>query len=307
MHVLDQHDPNSRYIGRFAPSPSGPLHFGSLVCALASYLDARANNGSWLVRMEDIDPPREIPGSSDSILRTLEAHSLHWDNDVVFQSTHRVHYQAFLEELKKNNLTYRCLCSRKRLAALNHIYDGHCQNVPVPDTIPAAIRLNTNRVFAHLERNLSEIQFLDLIQGIQSEDIEKSGDFIIHRKDGLFAYQLAVAVDDVAQGITHVVRGIDLLNSTAKQVLLINLLGGSAPSYAHIPIIVNELGDKLSKQTAAPPVNDQTAQLNLFHAAKKLGLNLDSGLKRENCETQLKRMSEKWELSNVPKQQYLKI
>lgn len=300
-------DPSSNYIGRFAPSPSGPLHFGSLVCALASYLDAKANSGTWLVRMEDIDPPRELPGSAISILNTLESHSLHWDKELLYQSSRSDAYKSALSELHSRKLTYRCNCPRKRLAAIDYIYDGLCRKKIVDENQEAAIRINVLEALNQIGEQSETLAFLDLIQGIQEENIVHSGDFVIHRKDGLFAYQLAVAVDDVAQGITHIVRGADLLESTPKQTLLIKLLGGRIPIYAHIPVMVNARGDKLSKQTGAPSVNDKLATANLFRAGKVLGIPLDEQLQYETCETQLEYMCSSWKINRVTRKKSIEI
>ena len=259
-----------RYIGRFAPSPSGPLHLGSLCCALASYLDAKANHGTWLVRIEDIDPPREQPGADQLILKCLQAHGLHWDEDVRYQSQQSKAYEQALASLRSQALSYRCDCTRKRLNSLNGRYDGHCLSVAPDEKTPCAIRLNTSAALQH--NSHSNIQFNDLIQGQISEDFQQSGDFVIHRKDGLFAYQLAVSFDDVDQHITHIVRGCDLLETTPKQILLIKLLGGTPPSYAHIPVLASEPGMKLSKQNHAAAVDHHNALSNLNKACIALGM-----------------------------------
>jgi glutamyl-Q tRNA(Asp) synthetase len=262
------------YIGRFAPSPTGPLHFGSLVCALASYLDAKHHGGKWLLRIEDIDPPREQPGAAESIKRTLEAHGLYWDGEVRYQSQRSDAYWACLNELKKLDLIYPCNCTRARLASLNGPYDGHCRHHPPAAGEACALRLKVTdlpEAFRHID---NKIEFRDRICGVQSEDIEKiSGDFVIHRKDGLFAYQLAVVVDDIDQGITDVVRGDDLLDTTARQIFLYRILGKTPPSYAHIPVIRDEKGNKLSKQNHAPEVDDSEPQKNLKVALRALGHN----------------------------------
>lgn len=265
----------SPYIGRFAPSPTGPLHFGSLVCALASYLDAKRHGGKWLLRIEDIDPPREQPGAADSIKRTLEAHGLFWDGEVRYQSQRSEAYWDCLNQLKKLDLLYPCNCTRARLAPLNGQYDGHCRRHPPGAGEACALRLKVTDLppeFGHIRNT---IEFVDRVQGIQKEDIAQvSGDFVIHRKDGFFAYQLAVVVDDIDQGITDVVRGDDLLDTTARQIFLYQILGKQPPTYAHIPVVKDEHGNKLSKQNHAPAVNDSTAEKNLLAALDTLGYRL---------------------------------
>lgn len=264
--------PSRPYIGRFAPTPTGPLHFGSLVCALASYLDAKHHGGKWLLRIEDIDPPREQPGAADSIKRTLEAHGLYWDGEVRYQSQRSEAYWDCLNELKKLDLIYPCNCTRARLANLNGPYDGHCRRHPPSTNEPCALRLKVTdlpEAFRHID---NKIKFHDRVCGVQSEDTEKiSGDFVIHRKDGFFAYQLAVVVDDIDQGITDVVRGDDLLDTTARQIFLCRILGKKPPSYAHIPVIKDVHGNKLSKQNRALAVDNSTTKKNLYEALTVMG------------------------------------
>lgn len=279
------------YVGRFAPSPTGSLHFGSLVCALASFLDARAQGGQWLVRMEDIDPPREETRAQEAILRTLEAHELHWDGDVLRQSSRQQAYTALLAKLQNAALCYPCDCSRRRLQSLHGCYDGHCRRHPPAPDQPAALRLKVDQLSS------SHIAWEDGIHGAQAEDLQQSGgDFIIHRKDGLFAYQLAVVADDIAQGITHVVRGSDLLDTTARQIYLFHLLGHNAPHYSHIPVIVDQHRQKLSKQTHAPAVNDATATENLWLASRSLGLQPPANLRGTTPQTLLQWAASQWRL-----------
>lgn len=286
------------YRGRFAPSPSGPLHFGSLVCALASYIDARANLGEWLIRVEDIDPPREVAGATEAILTSLHAHGLIPDEAPSFQSHNSERYQQFLAWLAQNELSYPCTCIRKRLRPLAR-YDRYCLQNPPESEKPAAIRLNLERAYQHLghKKHLAS----DEIQGSEIPSAEDKGDFIIHRKDGLYAYQLAVSCDDAAQGITHVVRGSDLLDTTPQQILLLQLLGANPPSYAHIPVVLGEDGDKLSKQTFAPAIDDQSAQSNLCCALRFLGLAPPAELEKQNCAEILNWACEHWQRSAVPK------
>ncbi|MGI0118904.1 tRNA glutamyl-Q(34) synthetase GluQRS [Zooshikella sp. RANM57] len=250
-----------RYRGRFAPSPTGPLHFGSLVSALASYLDAKANQGEWLVRIEDIDPPRELAGATERILNALEYYGLHWDQSIVYQSSRQSIYQEYIDHLCTQQQAYPCTCSRKQLSTHRGHYPGICRNQQVIPASPFAIRLKTESI---------PIDIVDGIQGKQSCNLaEAGGDFIIKRKDGLFAYQLAVVVDDFLQEITHIIRGSDLLDSTPRQYYLQSVLGFLHPNYAHIPVIVANDGKKLSKQNLADPLplkQPQTMLLRALHA-----------------------------------------
>lgn len=257
------------YIGRFAPSPSGPLHMGSLVAALASFLDARSQNGLWLVRMEDLDPPRESQEAADQILRALEQCHLHWDDTVLYQSQRYPAYQAAITRLEENSLVFACRCSRQQIQEAGGIYPGTCRthHQPVKD---AALRCKVSN---------AGIAFMDRIQGKQSQNLEREiGDFVIKRKDGLYAYQLAVVVDDAYQGISHVVRGIDLMDSTARQIYLQQQLQLATPVYAHIPVIVNKQGQKLSKQHGAAAVDTQQPSRLLFTCLDYLGQDPDPGL-----------------------------
>ena len=261
---MDNPPSDMPYIGRFAPSPSGPLHFGSLVAALGSYLDARAQGGQWYVRIEDIDPPREQPGAADEILRTLDALGLHWDGEVMWQSQRSEAYEAALDALR-DELFY-CTCTRADLRPFAGVYPGTCRaRTQMPLDTPSAIRLRTPD---------SALTFLDRRLGEQSlTPTDTGGDPILRRKDGLWAYQLAVVVDDGAQGITDVVRGNDLLNTTAGQVYLQTRLGLPTPRYLHLPVVVDAEGRKLSKQNHAPAI-DVTQQRPLLRAAlQALGLN----------------------------------
>ncbi len=242
------------HTGRFAPSPTGPLHFGSLAAALASWLDARAAGGRWLVRIEDLDPPREQPGAAEEILRTLERLGLCWDGPVVFQSDRKQLYETAIDKLKKH--AYWCGCSRREIAdsALGlaadgaQVYPGTCREGLPPGRTRRALRLKV----------LNEIiSFEDRVQGRVAQHMEReAGDFVLLlRADGQFAYQLAVVVDDAAQGVTDVVRGADLLGSTARQIFLQRLLGLPTPRYLHVPAALDAAGQKLSKQTGAAPID----------------------------------------------------
>lgn len=254
----------STYTGRFAPSPTGPLHIGSLVCALASFLDARAAGGCWLVRIEDLDPPREKAGAAGDILRTLEYHGLHWDGEVVYQSRRHALYEAALDRLASDGHAFRCALSRAQLDALGNAHPGraHAQ-AHAPDTGDAAWRLDVPD---------ETIIFTDRIQGVCRHNLAREGGpFVIRRRDGLFAYQLAVTVDDAAQGVTDIVRGSDLLDSTPRQMLLQRRLGLPTPRHGHIPVLVDAQGGKLSKQNGAAPVTPERTLQNLHLALAALG------------------------------------
>ncbi|QJR12348.1 Glutamyl-Q tRNA(Asp) synthetase [Usitatibacter rugosus] len=259
------------YRGRFAPSPSGPLHFGSLVAALASWLDARAAGGEWLVRMEDVDTPRTVTGAEDAILRALEAFGLHWDGPVVRQSERTALYGAALERLRERGLVYRCKCSRKEIADSamasvegieGVVYPGTCRHRALGLDVDGA-----DRILSAGEA----IAFTDRAQGPVSQRIAQDvGDFVLKRRDGLFAYQLAVVVDDADQGITDIVRGADLLLSTPRQVFLQRVLGYPTPRYLHIPVATRD-GQKLSKQNRAPALDAKAATRLLGQGLAFLG------------------------------------
>lgn len=234
------------YTGRFAPSPTGPLHFGSLVAAVGSYLQAKAHSGRWLLRIEDIDPPREQPGATDAIVTALERYGFEWDGGTIFQSDSRPTHDAAVQTLLDRELAYPCGCSRRDLAGLptspiGTIYPGTCRNGT--DATQTAIRLRTTD---------APISFVDELQGRQSHRLaSESGDFIIRRRDGLIAYHLAVVVNDGIEGVTEVVRGIDLMDSTPRQIWLQQLLDYRTPNYVHLPVVTHPNGDKLSKLTGA--------------------------------------------------------
>jgi len=257
-------------IGRFAPSPSGPLHFGSLVAALGSYLDARASGGRWLVRIEDVDEPRTQAGAAETIFASLERCGFEWDGSVLRQSERKERYREVFEQLVASGAAYACGCTRKEIAdsalAVDgaRIYPGTCRNGLAPGREARAFRVRTQA---------GPVEFADRVQGRIAQDIERDvGDFVLLRADGYFAYQLAVVVDDADQGITDVVRGADLLDSTARQIHLQRLLGLSTPRYLHLPVAVNAQGEKLSKQTearAAGPGSLPAAFEFLRHALPK--------------------------------------
>lgn len=255
------------YIGRFAPSPTGPLHFGSLVAATASYIDARAHGGQWLVRMEDIDTPRVQPGAADGILRTLEEFGFVWDGRVLYQSTRTEAYRAALDQLQAAGVAFPCGCSRKETPDR---YPGTCRNGLAPGRSVRAWRVRAG---------CEPVAFEDRVQGPQAQNVEQyCGDVIILRADGLFAYQLAVVVDDRDQGVTDVVRGADLLDSTARQIHLQRLLGAPTPRYLHTPVVVNAQGQKLSKQTLAPAIEVSQAASLIASALRFLGQNPPRGI-----------------------------
>ena len=237
------------YRGRFAPSPTGPLHFGSLVTAVASYLDARANSGVWLVRMEDVDQPRTVPGAAEDILRTLEHFGFTWDEPVLWQSRRTPAYATALKKLCDTGVAYPCSCSR---AEAGEVYPGTCRPGPRNPGRPLSWRM-------------------------RADTADAGGDFVLRRSDGLFAYQLAVVVDDAAQGITHVVRGADLLDSTPRHMHLFGALGFPVPCYSHVPLATNERGEKLSKQTRAPALNAQDPMPELRAALRFLNQPLPAG------------------------------
>jgi len=276
---------SSNYHGRFAPSPTGPLHFGSLAAAVGSYLDARKHHGTWLVRMEDLDTPRCVPGAADDILYTLEAFGLCWDGEIIYQSRRIPAYEETLQQLRESGAAYPCCCTRKEIAdsALHGIdgpvYPGTCRHGIPAGREGRAWRVRTDHSFLPPCRGKARmgveqsgrgvstpsltlplqgggnIQFDDALQGRVVQHLENEiGDFVIKRADGLFAYQLAVVVDDAFQNITHIVRGADLLHSTPRQIYLQRLLGLNTPAYMHLPIAVNAQGEKLSKQTLAPAI-----------------------------------------------------
>jgi glutamyl-Q tRNA(Asp) synthetase len=275
-------DPGRPYRGRFAPSPSGPLHFGSLVAAVASFLDARAHGGDWLVRIEDLDPPRERPGAADAILHDLERLGLHWDGPVLRQSTREAAYQDAIDRLLASGLLRRCSCSRAALAALPEnrarpagedlYHPPECVGAPEGFAAAYALRFRApNRM----------VGFVDRAQGSQGGNVAAThGDFVLRRRDGLYAYQLAVVVDDAHQGILDIVRGVDLLASTPRQLLLQEALGFTQPSYMHVPLAVDESGRKLSKSADAPGLAKAAPGEQLTAALAFLGQEPPAGLRR---------------------------
>lgn len=284
------------YIGRFAPTPSGPLHFGSLIAALGSYLQARSQQGQWRLRIDDIDPPREQPGAADDILRTLERYGLYWDGEVVYQSQRYAAYENALERLHQQNLLYPCGCSRKEIQQAGRdgpfgwIYPGTCRNGLAHDRSSLAIRIRTD------ERT---IRFDDAVQGPQQVGLAQDiGDYVLKRADGLWAYQIAVVVDDAEAGVSEVVRGADLLDSTPRQIYLQQCLGLSTPHYAHLPVATHH-GQKLSKQNLAPAITRDIAAPLLNRALVFLG---QDAVTPDKPEFMLAEALAHWRLETVPRQ-----
>lgn len=288
------------YIGRFAPSPTGSLHFGSLVAAVASYCDAKANQGKWLVRMEDLDKPREIAGAADTILGQLEAFGFTWDGEILYQSQRSAIYTEAFQQLNAQNVLYPCTCTRKEIADSSQqwgiegvIYPKTCLTQALKPHASIAWRVKTNA---------APIQFEDAIQGAISQQLNTAvGDFILKRADGLFAYQLAVVVDDTAQGINHIVRGADLLASTPRQIYLQQLLQLQTPHYAHVPLACNAAGEKLSKQTLAKTIDASHAHQLIVEALAFLGQQPPDELKNATLADMWRWAFANWQLANVPK------
>ena len=292
-----------QYRGRFAPSPTGALHFGSLVAAVGSYLEAKSRGGLWLLRMEDLDPPRAQPGAADAILRTLEACGMGWDGGIVHQSKRGEAYRAALARLEAQGLVYACGCSRREVAdsglgpdgAL--IYPGTCRNGLAPGKKARATRVRVDHAL---------IEFEDAVQGNIRQDLAAEvGDFVLLRADGLYAYQLAVVVDDAEQGITDVVRGADLLDSTPRQIYLQRLLGLPTPRYLHLPAAVNAAGEKLSKQTRAAPVDARDPVPALAHAMDFLGQAPPAQLRRAPLAEFWRWALAHWDAKHIPRRRSL--
>lgn len=281
----------AHYVGRFAPSPSGDLHFGSLIAALGSFLQARAHCGDWLVRIEDIDPPREVAGAASRILYTLERYGLHWDKDILYQSQRSDAYRQVLDDLYQQNHCYYCHCTRARIQQLSGVYDGHCRDLHLPAQ-QAALRLRLTHPV---------LSFHDELRGdiATPQDFAKE-DFIIHRKDGLFAYNLAVVVDDHFQGVTEIVRGADLILPTVRQIALYRQLGWREPRYLHLPLALNGTGDKLSKQNHAPALPEGNPVPTLAKALAFLGQPLPVGWEYASTDELLAWAIDSWSLSTIP-------
>jgi glutamyl-Q tRNA(Asp) synthetase len=285
--------------GRFAPSPTGPLHLGSLVAAVGSYLQASTQNGQWLLRIEDLDPPREQPGATEQIIKTLDQYGFEWDEAISYQSQRYEYYQNALEQLIRDDHCFACACSRKTvqtqaeiMGVAPHIYPGICRERSAINPSNDAIRVRAHN---------QQIHFDDLLQGRQTIDLATEvGDFVIRRADGLYAYQLAVAVDDAAQGVTEVVRGSDLLSSTPHQYYLQQLLGYPHPQYLHLPLLINRQGEKLSKQTFAEAIEVKDAARNLVLVLQFLGQNPDIALARATPKDIWSWAMENWKIEAIP-------
>ena len=290
------------YVGRFAPSPTGPLHFGSLLAAVASFLQAKSSGGKWLLRIEDIDPPREQPGADQTIIAALEAYGFEWHGPVSYQSQFRARHEALVHRLLDSGQAYPCSCSRRDLAdarrgPLGIIYPGNCRNGA--RSADVAIRVRTDDEAIH---------FVDALQGPQSMGLEsESGDFIIRRRDGLIAYHLAVVVDDHDQGITEIVRGVDLLGSTARHIHLQRLLGLSTPDYMHIPVAENADGQKLSKLTGAAEIDRTEVRRMLVLALEALGQRPDKELAASSLDAIWKSAIANWQPAALSRKKHIPV
>jgi glutamyl-Q tRNA(Asp) synthetase len=279
------------YIGRFAPTPSGDLHFGSLSAAVASYLDAKANEGSWLVRIEDLDTLRVAAGSVDSILSCLETFGLHWDGRVIYQSQRQDAYEEALSKLQQQGHTYRCSCTRSKFKT-NPQYKCPC----------ATYRVSADQTSVRVRLPHQNITISDVIMADQTQNMAlEVGDFVVRRKDLIYAYQLAVVVDDAHQKVSHVVRGSDLYDQTPRQVWLQSCLGFQTPSYSHLPIITNRQGQKLSKQNLAAALDVSQAPRLLSEVLERLGQNLPHTLHAAPVQEQLAYAAKHWNIQQIPK------
>jgi glutamyl-Q tRNA(Asp) synthetase len=282
------------YRGRFAPSPSGPMHFGSLVAALGSYLQARSQHGSWQVRIDDIDPPREVKGAAQDILLTLQAYGLNWDGEVIYQSHNSQSYENALSQLTEQQLCYACACSRKIIRQSGGLYRGTCRNKQLPK-INHALRINLHNMTHPVTH------FDDQLQGsIVLDNQQATEDFIVRRKEGLYAYNLATVIDDINQGITEIVRGADLLNTTGKQITLYQLLNKPPPRYLHLPVAVTAPGNKLSKQNHALAISKGSPRPTLLAALNFLGHTVPQEIALKNHFEILKWAIQNWSLDKLP-------
>lgn len=281
-------------IGRFAPSPSGPLHFGSLVAALGSYFSAKSQGGDWLVRMEDIDPPREMEGASDLILKALETYHLYWDGDVLYQSERHDAYQQQIDSWLDSGLAYYCQCTRKQIKESGGFYLGTCRDKALnsPNSCSVRVRVDTQIV-----------SFEDLKHGNMSIPPELAAeDFIIKRRDGLFAYNLAVVLDDIYQGITEVVRGADLIEPTGRQISLYKMLGLDPVKYLHLPLATDGNGNKLSKQNHATAIDLKHPVPTLVRAMRFLGFALPKGIQNGEISEIIDWGVKNWSINQLPQE-----
>ncbi|MEZ9230584.1 tRNA glutamyl-Q(34) synthetase GluQRS [Vibrio amylolyticus] len=280
------------YVGRFAPSPSGPLHFGSLVAALGSYFQAKSQQGQWLVRIEDLDPPREMAGASDLILETLEAYHLYWDGEVIYQSQRHDFYQDQIDRWLSSKEAYFCQCTRKQIKQSGGFYLGTCRHTTITSNEPCSVRFTVPQAIDH---------FFDLKYG--RIDIPKSladEDFIIKRRDGLYAYNLAVVLDDIDQGVTEVVRGADLIEPTGRQINLYHAMKQPEVSYLHLPLALDANGNKLSKQNHAPALDNQAPVAALLAAMSFLGFTIDTHIANAKIDEIISWGCQNWSLKNLP-------
>lgn len=289
------------YRGRFAPSPTGPLHFGSLIAAVGSYLEAKSRAGEWLVRMEDLDPPRSMPGADQRIITTLAAYGFEWDGDIVFQSHRFDLYADALEQLRLQDQVYLCDCSRKAIiqrcvqGEYGAIYDGHCRNIQQQ---AGAMRIVVTGC----------IRYADRLQGNIQQDLDKDiGDFHLLRRDGFYAYHIGVVVDDALQGITDIVRGFDLLDSSPRQIYLQQQLGYPTPSYAHLPLAIKPDGQKLSKQNLATALDDSNPVPALWKALDFLGQQPPLELQRDSLAELWMWAIANWKFDNVPRAEGIQV
>jgi len=293
---MNTHNPqnSSRYKGRFAPSPTGELHFGSLLAAISSYLEARKHDGDWIIRMEDLDQPRTVAGSADSILKTLDTLGFEWDGEVVFQSQRSALYEDYLQQLISEHLIYHCDCSRNKLKENKNfpVYDGFCRNKNSKISPPYALRCKTPN---------TNISFSDQIQGNYSVDLnQQCGDFIVRRRDQLFAYHLAVVCDDAEQAVTDIVRGADLLASTPVQIYLQQQLQLREPVYSHIPVAMHQQGRKLSKSHQDLAITINTPAAIMTQALNFLGQSPPVALAQTNTDEFWRWAINNWNLNKIP-------
>ena len=291
---------STTYKGRFAPSPTGAVHYGTLVAAVGSYLQAKKNNGEWIIRMEDVDTTRRVKGSDVNILKTLEAFGFQWQGEIVYQSQRTDHYLYALEQLVEQSLIFPCLCSRKQLTKIDtSIYPGTCRSRLLPETEQHALRIKADEI---------NITFNDCVMGKQIQNIKyECGDFIIKRRDRLFAYQLAVVVDDALQGITEVVRGADLLSSTNRQIYLQQQLHYATPLYCHLPLAVDKNGNKISKSVGAASVDIRHKEKQLISVLNFLGQPTPNDLEKSALDDIWKWAIRHWDIRFIPQKNTLPL
>jgi len=288
-----------RYCGRFAPTPSGPLHFGSMIAAIASFCDARSSGGNWYVRIDDLDAPRVVTGVADGILRTLDAFGLQWDGRPLYQSANKHAYHCALHLLRANGRVFPCACSRKEVRKTGTpgtegpVYSGTCRNGLASGRRARSLRVRVD--------NDTVPEFNDALQGnIRQNLMTEVGDFVVYRSDGAFTYHLACVVDDALLGITDIVRGADLIDSTPRQIFLQHLLGMPTPRYLHLPVATNREGEKLSKQTRATPVNPARAAATIHAVLRFLGQQPPAELAQWSPGTALDWAVKAWRRERLP-------